>query len=55
MFKEKVHPFWVPMWVVWDETGEYLFRTGCEALEFVNQEITNRALACEVRVRQEML
>lgn len=42
IFKEKLPPQWNPMWVVWDEYGEYLFRTGAEALEFVNCQINQR-------------
>lgn len=52
VFKERVHPYWIPMWVVWDEYGEYLFRTGSEALRFVDEEISNRSLACRLAERQ---
>lgn len=42
------------MWVVWDEfQGEFLFRTGIEALVFTHQELTNRALAQTVRGKQD--
>lgn len=50
VFKEKVPPAMSPMWVVWDEYGEFLFRTGQEALLFVNAELKRRSLARKVKV-----
>lgn len=55
VFKEKLPPSWQPMWVLWDEHGEYLFRTGREALEFVDRELRNREYANRIKRRQEDL
>lgn len=43
------------MWVVWDEHGEFLFRTGAEALAFVDQQINQRHWANQICLRQEKL
>lgn len=53
VFKERLHPSWQPMWVLWDEQGEYLFRSGREALAFVDSELRKRCWAETIRDRQE--
>lgn len=55
VFKEKMNEPWPAKWVVWDEHGEYLFNTGREALGFVHWELKKRALAREIKARQEQL
>jgi hypothetical protein len=55
VFREKLPAAMNPMWVVWDESGEYLFPTGGAALRFVDGELRNRHWARIIRQRQEDL
>lgn len=55
VFKERLHSSWQAKWVVWDEHGEYLFDTGREAIGFVNWELKKRALARQIKGRQDAL
>lgn len=53
-FKQKT-PSRLPAWVVTDGYGEFRFRTGREALEFVDHELRKRKLAQEIQWRQEKI
>ena len=56
VFKERLDAQWNPMWAVWDDTGaEWLFRSGREALEFVNTELTKRYLSELISYRKAQL
>lgn len=44
-----------PKWIVRDEYGEFQFRTGREALEFVDCELRKRKWAQEIQWRQEKI
>lgn len=55
VFKEKLPQSMQPMWVVWDDHGEFLFPTGVEALSFVDEELKRRRLGNLISMRQENL
>lgn len=55
VFREKLPAPMSPMWVVWDENGEFLFKDGQTALAFVDSELRRRSLAHIIKSRQEQL